>query len=110
METLSVCTLRKLVNSSFPAQEKTEWQETAPAVSGITPGGPMGLATRLSASSAPQQAAFDYPIGDYFLEIRRRLRENGKIGGENIKVTEVTDIPDGPLKGYQKTRTSLSAD
>jgi hypothetical protein len=57
-----------------------------------------------------RSSAIDYPIGDYFLEIRRRLRENGKIGGENIKVTEVTDIPDGPLKGYQKTRTSLSAD
>jgi uncharacterized protein YkwD len=28
------------------------------------------------------QAVFDYPIGDYFLEIRRRLRENKEIGGE----------------------------
>jgi hypothetical protein len=32
----------------FPTQEKTEWQETAPAVSGITHNGSMGLAARSS--------------------------------------------------------------
>jgi hypothetical protein len=35
-------------------------------------------------------------IGDNFLEIHRRLRENGLIGGEIIKVMEVTDIPEQP--------------
>jgi hypothetical protein len=29
------------------------------------------------------QAALDYLIGDYFLEIRRRLRENGLMGAAN---------------------------
>jgi hypothetical protein len=30
------------------------------------------------------QAASDYVTGDYFLEIRRRLRENREISGEGI--------------------------
>jgi hypothetical protein len=32
-------------------------------------------------------------IGDYFLEIHRRLRENKFVGGKIIKVTEVANIP-----------------
>jgi hypothetical protein len=34
----------------FPTYEKTEWQETALAVSGITPGSSMGLAARSGSS------------------------------------------------------------
>jgi hypothetical protein len=37
-----------------------------------------------------EEVAFDYLIGDYFLVIRQPLRENYGIGGEIIKVTEVT--------------------
>ena len=29
------------------------------------------------------EVPFDYLIGDYFLEIRQRLRENKEIGGAN---------------------------
>jgi hypothetical protein len=39
------------------------------------------------------EAQFNYLIGDYFLEIHQRLRENEEIGGEIIKVTEVANIP-----------------
>jgi hypothetical protein len=59
------------------------------------------------------QAAFDYLIGDYFLEIRRRLRETQSMSqaasrmsqvldnrrlNEKAGVTEVTNIPDCTLK------------
>jgi hypothetical protein len=33
-------------------------------------------------------------IGDYLLEIRQRLQENGLMAGEIIKVTEVTNAPE----------------
>jgi hypothetical protein len=39
-------------------------------------------------------SGLDYLMGDYFLEIRRRLRENREIGGEIIKVIEVANVPD----------------
>ena len=40
-------------------------------------------------------AAFHYLIGDYSLEIRCRLQGNKFVGGKIIKVTEVTNAPDG---------------
>jgi hypothetical protein len=44
-------------------------------------------------------AAFDFLIGDYFLEIRRRLRENGLMVEEiNLKELQKLQMsPTGPL-------------
>jgi hypothetical protein len=47
------------------------------------------------------EAAFDYLIGDYFLEIRQRLRENKQIGGE-ILLRKLRKLPMFPTGGrYQ---------
>jgi hypothetical protein len=42
--------------------------------------------------------AFDYLIGDYFLEICQRLRENEEIGGEILlrKLRKLQTSPTGP--------------
>ena len=40
----------------------------------------------------------DYLIEDYFLEIRRRLRENGFMDGEIIKVKEAGIVLDWRMR------------